>query len=114
MGLLRGLLALGATIVIAVFAALNRADVSVILNPLDLEQNVAVPLYLVVLSAVLFGFVTGALMIWLNMSPLRKQKRTQRKEIKELEKEMSKIKNDKFKVPASSEPTGVLPVLTSQ
>ncbi len=113
-GLLRGLLALVVTVIITVFAALNRFDVSIAWNPLDVEQTHDVPLYLVALGATLFGFIAGALMVWLNMSPLRKQKRQQKKEIKTLEKEMTKLKNDKFQAGVSSPSAETLPALTAQ
>ncbi len=112
MAFLRGLSALTFTIVIAVIAVLNRDDVPVYLNPLDTSFSHDFPLYAVILGSVLFGFVVGGFMVWINMSSLRRQKRQQKKDLKKLEQEVVKLKDDKFK-PREAEVSS-LPVLTSQ
>lgn len=111
MTILRGLLALIITIVIAVVAVLNRDVVPVHLNPLDSELSYEFPLYILVLGAAVFGFIVGGLMVWINMSSLRRQKRQQKKDLKKLEKEVTKLKDDKFK--PREEQASVLPALIS-
>lgn len=112
MGFLRGALALIITVVIAVVAVLNRDFVAVRLNPIDLEQSFDFPLYFVVLGAAFFGFIVGAMMVWINMSSIRRQRRKQKKEIKNLEKEVSKLQDNKFK--PREETVTPLPALPSQ
>lgn len=111
-GLLRGILTLTVTIVITVVASLNLQNVDVFWNPIDTEHVLSVPLFAIILGSTLFGFIVGALMVWLNMSPLRKQKRSQKKEIKVLKKEVSQLKDDKFTAQPPAEE--LFPALPSQ
>ena len=65
------LLAIPVIILVAVFAASNRQTVSVGLFPLPFEVDV--PLYLLPLLGILFGFLWGAAVMWLSGSNLRRQ-----------------------------------------
>ncbi len=112
MGVLRGILAVCVTIVIGLFAAFNRQSVDLYWNPLNLDDVLSVPVYAVGLVGILFGFFVGAIMVWLNMSSLRRQKRKQKKEIKTLEKEVSRLKDDKFS--AQPPAADIFPALPSQ
>jgi len=60
----------------------NRTDVGFSMEPL--LSGFSIPLAAVVFSSVLYGFIWGALIFWLNGSSLRKKFREQKKEIKKL------------------------------
>lgn len=70
-----------------VFAIFNRTQVDVIWNPV--EEPLSLPLYAVALGALALGFLAGGLCVWVNMEPLRREKRRQKKDIKRLEKALA-------------------------
>jgi len=110
MSFLRAIIALILTLVLAGFAALNTDLVEVVISPVN--DPIAIPLYAIALGAVAFGFVCGAFMVWINTAPMRKDRRKKKKEIKILEKEVGKLKDDKF---APRQPaTEIFPALPSQ
>ncbi len=92
MGFLRWLIGLVITIVIASFAAMNTEVVSFTFSPV--HDPVSIPVYMVILSTLAFGFLFGGIVVWLNAAPVRKAKRKQKKEIKLLEKELEKLKSE--------------------
>ena len=98
------------TVLVAAFAAFNTKSVEVLYSPI--HDPMMVPLYIIALGGVAIGFVAGAFMVWLNSSTLRKDRRKKKKEIKHLEKEVTKLKEDKFspKPPAQE----MFPALPSQ
>ncbi len=59
----------------------NRGDVSFSLSPIIPEFSV--PLALIVFASVLFGFVWGMVIIWLNGSDLRRNYRLQKRALAE-------------------------------
>lgn len=87
MSLIRNILALLLTIVIAGFAIMNRDVVSVMWSPVHAAS--AVPLYGVILAALAVGFLMGAVATWIGSAGLRRTKRAQKKQIKKLEKELN-------------------------
>ncbi len=110
MSFLRAIVALILTLVLAGFAAMNTEKVEVVISPIG--DIAMVPLYAIALGAVAFGFICGAFMVWINTAPVRKDRRKKKKEIKNLEKEVGKLKDDKF---SSSQPaTEIFPALPSQ
>ncbi len=96
MGLIRALIGIVVTILIAGFAALNRERVPVTWNPLEFDVTLELPLYAIILACTVFGFVIGGFSVWVNLSGVRKERRRQKKEIKILEKEVAKLRDDKF------------------
>ena len=68
------------------FALYNAESVPITLNPFRLP--VSMPVYVPVLGAIAFGFLFGSVMTWAGMSRLRKERRDQKKRIKELEKKL--------------------------
>lgn len=74
-----------------IFALYNPQRHPVILNPF--RDAIDLPLYVPVLGAVAFGFLFGAIMTWAAMGRLRSQCRTQQKEIKSLQKQVSNQNN---------------------
>ncbi len=110
MALLRFALGLVITVAIAVAAVLNRGDVAFTWNPAG--DVVTLPLYAVALCAMAVGFIFGGAIVWLNMGKLRREKRRQAKEIKLLEREMKKLKEDHFS--AAPPATDLFPALPTQ
>lgn len=75
------------TLAILLFAASNRQTVEVFLTPIT--PSIQLPLYLIALGLMGFGFVMGGIFVWLNEGKTRRERRKQRKEIKALQKELS-------------------------
>lgn len=94
------LVTLPLAVVIVVFAIYNRASVPV--DPWPLGATITLPLYLVVLGALIIGFVAGGLVHWLSSGAQRQRVRQARSRIVELEKELSKVQA----AGAASEPGG--------
>jgi uncharacterized integral membrane protein len=81
--ILIGLLALA----LVIFAVDNRQVVTVSLWPLPIEASMS--LYLVVLLTLLFGFLLGELIAWMNGHRWRREARLKAKRIEELERELA-------------------------
>lgn len=118
MFILRIFLVLSLTVAVAILAALNLETVDLVWNPVDLADVLSVPLYAVILGAALIGFLAGGFLVWMNMSPLRKERRRQKREIKLLEKEIDRLKkravNDDV-IDVDHRPVrGLLPVVSSR
>lgn len=94
MFLIRGLIGLIFTIIVAVFAALNRTAVPVTWNPIEIDGAIELPLYFIILGCLAFGFIIGGLSVWLNSANVRRDRRKQKREIKILEKELDRLKED--------------------
>lgn len=88
MSLIANILSFTLTILIALFCILNIKSVDIIFSPL--HDPISLPLYAVVLSSLALGFIIGACTLWVNSGTLRKARKQQRKQIKVLEKELSK------------------------
>lgn len=69
------------------FILVNRFSVQISLNPFwgDLQ----LPLGEVLFLSVLFGFIWGALIVWLNGMSVRRLCRTQKKELKKFSEQAS-------------------------
>jgi uncharacterized integral membrane protein len=72
---------------LALFAASNRATVSVALWPLGFALEL--PLYLAILGALLIGFIAGALCAWVASRHRRREARRRRRRIAALERELA-------------------------
>ena len=95
MSFLRWIIGFIITVCVAGFAAMNRDSISVIWHPLD-ASSLMLPLYIVVLGSMGLGFIFGGAVVWMNGSKVRRDKRKQKKEIRLLEKEIGRLKDDKF------------------
>jgi uncharacterized integral membrane protein len=65
--------------IITVFAVMNRQDVA--LNLWPLPWDFAMPVFLLTLLLILFGFVFGVLVMWFSGAKLRRQHRQTRREL---------------------------------
>jgi len=92
MAFLRGLLALPLIIGTVAFAMTHTMKVPVVLNPF--EPAIELPLYIVALGFLAVGALLGAIVAWIGMHKVRKAKRVQRKEIKNLEKTIGRLESD--------------------
>ena len=101
------------TVAAAVFAVLNRHDVTVFWNPVA-DDSLTVPVYLVVLGFTALGFFLGAAAVWMNMGRLRSERRKQKKEIKALNRQVASAEAVSLSKPVSSPAHGEanLPVLS--
>jgi uncharacterized integral membrane protein len=81
--ILIGLVALA----LVVFAVDNRETVTVSLWPLPIAASMG--LYLVVLLTLLFGFLLGELIAWMNGHRWRREARLKAKRIEELESQLA-------------------------
>lgn len=70
-----------------VFAVDNRQTVTISLWPLPIAASMG--LYLLVLLTLLFGFLLGELMAWLNGHRHRREARLKAKRVEELERELA-------------------------
>jgi uncharacterized integral membrane protein len=75
-------------LVVVVFAVSNRATVALTFFPLPAE--VQAPLYLVVIAAVILGFLIGALVAWIAGGKRRSEARDLRRRIERLQRDMGK------------------------
>ena len=92
-----------AGLVLALFAASNRGAVSLGLWPLPFLVDV--PLYLIVLGAVLLGFLLGELTAWIAAGRWRREARRRGRRIATLERELSATQTR----PISPQPGSPLP-----
>ena len=74
-------------IVLAAFAVANRGTLALGLWPLP--WLLELPAYLVILGALLLGFLAGALAVWIGGHRSRRELRRQRRQIAALERELT-------------------------
>lgn len=104
MSLVRWILSLIVAVVAVLFALGNRADVALTWRPF--HEADTVPLFLPVLAGMIFGFVAGGLLVWLNGHPVRVARRRQRKEIDKLQLQLKEAEaRAALPVPAPYQPT---------
>jgi len=75
-------------LVVVVFAVSNRAEVALAFFPLPAE--IEAPLYLVVIVAVVLGFIVGACVAWLGAGKHRREARRLRGRIDRLQRDVAK------------------------
>lgn len=92
MGFLRAIIGFATAVFLTAFAVMNRQDVSIVWSPLN--EPLTMPLYMIVLGLGAFGFILGALSVWVADGKLRRTGRRQRKAIKKLEKELAGLQAD--------------------
>ena len=87
MRLIHWIVTLPAALIAVVFAVSNREHTSVTFWPLPVQLDA--PLYLVVLLAVLVGFLIGELVAWINGGRARRLARERARRIEALERELA-------------------------
>ena len=92
MSFLRAIFGFTIAIILTAFAVANRQDI--ILNYSPIHAPLELPLYLIALLFLVIGFIFGTVLMWLNSAPVHRLKRQQRKTIKALEKELSRLKTN--------------------
>lgn len=93
MSFIKWIIALPIIVGAVLFAVANPETVSISWNPFT--APIDLPLYFVALVFLGAGFLLGALVAWFGMGKVRKDRRHQRKQIKELEKDIN-IANEKI------------------
>ena len=88
MSLIKSIFTTILTIIIAGFCIINAQSIDVSWSPF--HDDITLPLYAIIIVSLLVGFLLGAGALWINSAHLRKEKRKQKKQIKTLEKELSK------------------------
>ena len=86
---IRWIFGLSLAIFLAGFSILNRESVTLNWGPL--ESTLDLPIYAIALGFMILGFIIGSLIVWLNYAPLRQTRRKQKKQIKDLEKELDAV-----------------------
>lgn len=89
---LNTLVAVVVAVVVVLFAVSNRQPVAVELWPFPLRLEAG--LYAVILIAVLAGFVAGAAAAWMSGGARRRELRTARKRMHEMEQSLAQMKTD--------------------
>ena len=87
MKLIHWLVTLPLAVIIVLFAVSNRDGVIVTFWPIPLA--IEAPLYLVVLLALLVGFLVGELVAWINGRRWRREARFRARRIEALERELA-------------------------
>ena len=67
------------------FIALNRQHVELYYSPL--ADNISLPIWKMALAIFIFGFSLGALLLWLNTLPIKKELSRTNKKLVEAEKD---------------------------
>jgi len=86
---LRSVLSIIVAAAAVLFALANRESVGIVWSPV--HDPVNIPVFFPALLALMAGFVIGAALVWLNGSVIRKERRAQRKVIKNLEEKLQDI-----------------------
>lgn len=89
MGFIRWIIGFLIAALVTGFAVLNRQDVPVFWS-VSAESH-EFPLYLICLGFMAAGFFLGALMVWMYGAGIRREKRKQKKQIKNLEKALDAV-----------------------
>ncbi len=87
MRVLARIVVLVVAVALAVFAVSNRENVALGLWPLP--SLVELPLYLVILAALVLGFVAGELVAWIASRHWRREVRISRRRVAALERELA-------------------------
>ena len=78
--------------IVTVFAVMNRQDVA--LNLWPLPWDFAVPVFLLTLLLILFGFCFGVLVMWISASKQRRQLRTVKRDLDEAKMELHTLRRN--------------------
>ncbi len=92
MAILRWFLGFLITVAVATVAVMNTGSVEITYSPV--HEAINLPIYLILLLPMAFGFLFGGAVVWLNMGKLRRDRRQKKREIKILEKEVSRLQKE--------------------
>jgi uncharacterized integral membrane protein len=81
------------SIIVVLFAVMNRDPVALNLWPLPWDLG-AIPLYLLTLGTLLFGFFLGAFAMWVSAGKSRRKARMFRQELDNKTFEINQLKRD--------------------
>lgn len=87
MKILRWIVAVPIIVAAVLFALAHPQPVDFVWSPVN--NPITIPLYVLTLGLCAVGFILGALAAWFGMSGLRRERRTQKKTIKQLEKDLA-------------------------
>ena len=85
------------TILIVVFVLSNRQVVEIDVWPLEL--SLSGPLYLVMILALILGFVIGAGAMWISAGASRKRARQAERQVRSLNAEVARLKREQEQDP---------------
>lgn len=94
------LLKIPSVIFIIAFVVLNRQEATLYYSPL--AEPLTLPLWIMGLFLFSAGFIVGALLLWLNSWPVRKELRQTKKDLKttqEKYEELARLKNEGESLP---------------
>jgi lipopolysaccharide assembly protein A len=98
---LNTLLAIAVALVVVLFAVSNRGMVIVEVWPFPFRIEAG--LYVVILLAVLAGFLAGATSAWMGAADKRRELRSARKRMREMEQSLARLKEDAAAARAKAE-----------
>lgn len=83
---IRSLISIIFALLLVLFIILNRQEAPIVYNPFD--ETITVPVYLIILGGVIFGFFWGALSVFFSHHKIRKERSQLKKKARELEKDL--------------------------
>lgn len=92
MGIIKWIVTLPLVVGAVLFALAHPQTVPLTLNPF--QDPIELPLYFVALCFLGAGFFLGAIIAWVGMGTVRKDRRQYKKEIKKLTKENESLKEE--------------------
>ena len=95
--ILRWILSCVLGVSVIAFSLANRGQIELIWSPV--HAPVSLPLFLPVLIGMTAGFLFGGFMVWLNGATVRSERRSQKKIIRDLEKQVEAIVERKSNIP---------------
>ena len=100
-------------LLVVIFAVSNRGDIAVDFWPLPFQQDV--PLYLLSLGTLAFGFFFGAMLTWLSVAKWRVIAASRKKDTMYAEEEIKRLHKKIADLEATNQPTPVevLPAINS-
>lgn len=103
------IISIPATVLIVVFVLSNRQIVEIDVWPLEL--SLAGPLYLVMILALVLGFVIGVAAMWVSAGSSRKRARQAERQVRSLDAEVARLKREQERTSASASPAPVATAL---
>ena len=104
------LLTLPLAVMVVVFAVHNRGPV--VIDPWPVAPPFALPLYLIALGAIVFGFIAGALVQWVATGKRRQLARQKNRRLNELEREAGAPANNASETLGQASHEASLPAAT--
>jgi len=101
------ILTLPLMVVAVVFAIANREAVTLDLWPLEI--SIQAPLFLMVLGSIVVGLFAGGAAVWFSGGQTRRRARAARRQVAELERELSRLRHAYESVPPSAAPGAAAP-----